>query len=324
MKISVIIPIYKVENYLDECIESVLCQSYKDIEVILVDDGSPDRCPEICDEYAKKDSRVKVIHKQNGGLSDARNVGLAASTGEFIVFLDSDDYWDDQDVLKKFIDIYNQYPSLELVQFFSKIDINGEIIYRNYPKIDFDIVNNSSLEETLSYLFARNIYPVSAWSKFIRRSILIDHGIWFEKGLLSEDYDWYFKVLNVITDFKLFPEIFYVYRLREGSITHSISDKHLSDVIWIIKKWTNYYGNYRTSRKSNLMFQILGYLYAMLLSLVYKGSNKDEYIKQINGYKYLLKFDMFPKTRIVLWMTRLLGLRLTITMLGYRNLKKRK
>ena len=90
--ISIIIPIYKVEQYLAECMESVLGQSYTNLEIILVDDGSPDACPALCDGYAQKDKRVKVIHKENGGLSDARNAGLEIATGEYIAFVDSDDF----------------------------------------------------------------------------------------------------------------------------------------------------------------------------------------------------------------------------------------
>ena len=90
--ISVIVPVYGVEAYLNQCIDSILAQTHKNLEIILVDDGSPDRCPTICDEYARKDSRVRVIHKKNGGLSDARNAGLEIATGEYIGFVDSDDW----------------------------------------------------------------------------------------------------------------------------------------------------------------------------------------------------------------------------------------
>ena len=90
--ISVIVPIYKVEKYLDECISSIVNQTYRNMQIILVDDGSPDRCGEICDEWAKRDSRIMVIHKSNGGLSDARNAGIDVAIGEFIVFIDSDDW----------------------------------------------------------------------------------------------------------------------------------------------------------------------------------------------------------------------------------------
>ena len=90
-KISVVLPVYKVEKYLKRCIQSICVQTYRNLEIILVDDGSPDSCPEICDELAKCDSRIRVIHKENGGLSDARNVGTAYATGEYITFVDSDD-----------------------------------------------------------------------------------------------------------------------------------------------------------------------------------------------------------------------------------------
>ena len=90
--ISVVVPIYNVENYIKKCVDSILSQTYKNLEIILVDDGSPDNCPQICDEYAQKDNRIKVIHKENGGLSDARNAGIDISKGKFITFIDSDDY----------------------------------------------------------------------------------------------------------------------------------------------------------------------------------------------------------------------------------------
>ena len=107
MKFSVILPIYKVEKYLCECVDSILNQSFTDYEIILVDDGSPDGSGAICDEYAEKDARVKVIHKVNGGLSDARNAGFAIAQGEYVVFIDSDDYVTDPDFLKIFLKVKN-------------------------------------------------------------------------------------------------------------------------------------------------------------------------------------------------------------------------
>ena len=93
-KVSIIVPIYNVERFLDRCMDSLLNQTLKDIEIIMVDDGSPDNCPQMCDEYAKNDSRVKVIHKKNAGLGMARNSGLEIATGEYVAFVDSDDYVD--------------------------------------------------------------------------------------------------------------------------------------------------------------------------------------------------------------------------------------
>ena len=98
---SIIVPVYKVEQYLDDCVNSVLSQSYKNFELILVDDGSPDSCPQKCDEFQLSDQRVKVIHKKNGGLSSARNAGLDIASGTYIAFLDSDDFWDDLEALEE-------------------------------------------------------------------------------------------------------------------------------------------------------------------------------------------------------------------------------
>lgn len=101
--ISVIVPVYKVEKYLDQCVDSIVNQTYKNLEIILVDDGSPDGCPEMCDDWAKKDSRIKVVHKENGGLGNARNAGLAVSKGEYIGFIDSDD-WCEPDMFQELLE----------------------------------------------------------------------------------------------------------------------------------------------------------------------------------------------------------------------------
>lgn len=106
-KISIIVPIYNVEKYLQKCVDSILCQTYKNLEIILVNDGSPDNCPAICDEYAKKDKRIKVIHKQNGGVSSARNAGLDVATGKYVQFVDSDD-WVEPEYSKTMINLIEE------------------------------------------------------------------------------------------------------------------------------------------------------------------------------------------------------------------------
>ena len=117
MKITFILPVYKVEAYLRECVESLTCQTYKDIEIILVDDGSPDGCPALCDLLATEDYRIKVLHKPNGGLSDARNAGLKAATGDFIIFVDSDDLWVGKDSLEKMVALIENYPDCHFYGF---------------------------------------------------------------------------------------------------------------------------------------------------------------------------------------------------------------
>ena len=125
---SIIIPVYNVERYLNKCIESVVKQTYKNFEIILVDDGSPDSCPRICDEWAKKDDRIVVIHKGNGGLSSARNAGIKRAKGQYIGFIDSDDYWTESNFLEKIKDIVTEN-SVDVILFeYKEVDESGSTI----------------------------------------------------------------------------------------------------------------------------------------------------------------------------------------------------
>ena len=128
--ISVIVPVYNVEKYLRKCVDSIVNQTYKNLEIILVDDGSPDNCGKICDEFAEMDNRVMVIHKENGGLSSARNAGLDIATGEYITFVDSDDYIEN-DTYEKVVVAINKFDS-DLIFFREKsVDESGKTIYIN-------------------------------------------------------------------------------------------------------------------------------------------------------------------------------------------------
>ena len=137
--ISIIVPVYNVEPFISECINSILIQSYKNFELILVNDGSTDNSPTICEQYASKDKRIKVIHKANGGLSDARNWGLKFSSGEYVVFRDSDDYWNDCDALFSLYSLLNKYSEVDVVffrRFTSEENISQHIRY--FPQFNLN------------------------------------------------------------------------------------------------------------------------------------------------------------------------------------------
>ena len=112
-KISVIVPVYRVEKYLDRCVESIVNQTFGDFELILVDDGSPDNCPAMCDAWAQKDDRIRVIHKKNGGLSSARNAGMAKMTGKYVCFIDSDD-WVETNTFEVLLELLKKYPQVQI------------------------------------------------------------------------------------------------------------------------------------------------------------------------------------------------------------------
>lgn len=234
LKISVIIPVYNVGKYLNQCVDSVINQSHTNIEIILVDDGSTDSSPIMCDEYAKCDSRIKVIHKVNGGLSDARNVGIQNSTGDYITFLDSDDFWDDSGAIERLVhrikftnpDVLNY----SYKKYFELSNIKKPQFY-DVPEMPKELKLKS---EQLEYITGKSLYIASACNKLIRRSLLLDHML-FEKGKLSEDVEWCARLLFHAQSFDFICENFYCYRQREDSITHTMAEKSCIDLTNNIK-----------------------------------------------------------------------------------------
>jgi glycosyltransferase involved in cell wall biosynthesis len=231
--VSIIVPIYKVEPYLRRCLDSIVNQTYTNLEIILVDDGSPDGCPQICDEYAAKDERIVVIHKKNGGLSDARNAGLDICKGEYISFVDSDDWVEEQyveilfDLLtKENADIaicsYNSFTNeIELPQFF----LNGDIKYVCWDS-----------HETLTRLCAEDTPGLMAiWGKLFKRKLF--DNIRFPKGKLYEDAYVNYKL------YSLADKIFYInlilchYRVRKDSIMGKTTGS-VFDIEPLIERYT--------------------------------------------------------------------------------------
>ncbi len=225
MKISVIIPIYKVEQYLRQCIDNVINQTYKNLEIILVDDGSPDNCPKICDEYAQNDSRVRVIHKLNGGLSDARNEGLMAATGDYVIFLDSDDYYAHTDFLEAVMNATDK--GTKDAVFFQRT-----IFYddgSNRPNKELPLYQNEwnglDTNTIIFELAKRDQLDASACMKATKRSILQKNGLYFKKGIYCEDIEWFSRYILYINSVALINKADYYYRKRAESITASLTEK---------------------------------------------------------------------------------------------------
>lgn len=215
-KLSVIIPVYRVEEYLDRCVSSVLNQTYANLEVILADDGSDDNCPKMCDDYAKADSRVKVIHKENGGLSDARNAGLAEATGEYITFMDSDDYAD-KDMYSY---MFNEMGDSQVV-ICGMRKVGGK--NENFPNYETKTVLTG--EEAAKELFRDGKIKNYVGNKVFHRSVM--EGVSFPKGLNFEDIATIYKPLMKAEKVTVLPEFKFNYFIREGSISNSLSVKNL-------------------------------------------------------------------------------------------------
>ena len=188
--ISIIIPIYKVEKFLDRCVESVVNQTYSNLEIILVDDGSPDNCPYMCDEWAEKDSRIKVIHKLNGGLSDARNEGLKSSTGKYVGFVDSDDWIAPE--------MYERLLQSIIIEHSDIAACSVEMIWENNSQSSRMLVqqNNCILnrKDAQEALLDETKLKQPVWYKLYRKSIIKD--IPFAKGKYHEDIFWSFQAIG--------------------------------------------------------------------------------------------------------------------------------
>lgn len=214
-KITIIVPVYKVEQCLDRCVTSLINQSFKDIEIILVNDGSPDKCPAMCDEYAKEDDRIRVIHKNNGGLSDARNTGIHSAKGDYILFVDSDDYIE-ADACEKFSNIVSEQ-SVDIVIGGATM-ITGSNARRLLPSTS---LHNSVLPGTeyLKHELKHNVARMAAWFNLYRREFLQKSNLFFKIGLLHEDEQWTPRVFLAARNVFVSNNCFYNYIIRENSIT---------------------------------------------------------------------------------------------------------
>jgi glycosyltransferase involved in cell wall biosynthesis len=210
-KISVIVPIYKVENYLNTCVESIISQSYTDLEIILVDDGSPDNCPQMCDDWAVKDSRIKVVHKENGGLSDARNAGLAVATGEYISFVDSDD-WIEPDFLQVLLRAMDATGA-------GIADCATRLVSEDGKELSVRGVSEDETLDTVTALVRLvnedRVYQ-TVWNKLYRREVI--GGILFEKGKYNEDDYFTYQVFDRAEKVAIVAKPMYNYLQRSGSI----------------------------------------------------------------------------------------------------------
>jgi len=213
-KVSVIVPVYKVEKYIHRCVESILNQTYTNLEVILVNDGSPDNCGEIIDSYQEQDHRVKALHKKNGGLSDARNFGMKSATGKFTMFVDSDD-WLDTKMIATMVE-YSQKFESDIVQstfyyaYDDKLLIDNRYVQQGNEPICLD-------NQTLMYELVKNERVKNfAWGKLYKTEIIKD--IPFKKGVLFEDVFWAHQVMHKVNRYLLLLQPFYYYYQRDDSI----------------------------------------------------------------------------------------------------------
>lgn len=219
--VSVVVPIYNVEKYLNECLESIVNQTYRNLEIILVDDGSPDNCPKMCDEWAQKDSRIKVVHKENAGLGMARNTGIEKANGDYIFFFDSDDYVDVTIVEKC---LKSAVSNNSDVVIFGRYNVYSNGV-KEPCKVDATVnlyKGDSIKNELLPYLFTYELgFGVSAWGKMYNLNTLKKNNLRFvsEREIVSEDAYFSLELFSKVNTVTIIDDKLYFYRKRDDSLS---------------------------------------------------------------------------------------------------------
>lgn len=323
MKFSIIIPCYKVEKYLSECVDSVLNQSFTDFEIILVDDGSPDRVPKICDEYAKKDNRIRVIHQKNGGLSRARNAGISVATGEYLICIDSDDYIAKSDVLARIAEKTKLGTDVVLYGYQKLFESKNSLGERAVPILD----GVCSTSKMLFSVLGNNSYCGTAWTKAVKLSILHEHKIEFRPGMISEDIDWYLHLMCYAKTFDSINDVAIIYRQRPGSISHSAKIDSLKDNLWILENWPERIKKtVKDQTTIEALMSVMAFYYANALVL-FSGYDKKEsapFKERMKAMSYLQNYAVTPRAKIIKRFYKLLGFDATVFLLKIlANLKTR-
>ena len=229
--ISIIVPVYNVEDYLNRCIDSLVNQTYKNVEILLVDDGSPDNCPQMCDEWELKDFRIQVFHKENGGLSDARNYGIQKAKGEYILFVDSDDYLA-CDACQR---LYEKAQGVDIVVGEATIYKPDGIVHRIHTNLREDYIYTGT--EYAKLAIQKGQWYAAACYNMYRRCFLIENNLFFKVGILHEDIEYLPRLFLAAKTVKYLHFEFYKYVIRENSICSIKSEKHLQDLISTYEQW---------------------------------------------------------------------------------------
>lgn len=280
---SVVIPIYKVAHYLPQCLESVVNQPLgQPIEIILVDDGSPDECPTLCDNYAAQDNRIIVIHKKNGGLSSARNAGMSIASGEYVVFLDGDDFFA-PNALQNIANtvIMANKPDVVLLRW-QRCDANDGIIKEEWP-YQYEKQKLSGMDAVDLHKYLCNKITPAAWLRAGKLSFLTENLLFFAEGILHEDLHWTPLVMLNAKSFGFCNDITYIYRKdRPGSIMQTRDIRRAFDKLWIIDALLRQatMSSYSVKQINALQDYCSDIFYRLIFN--YRDYTKDTRIKELN------------------------------------------
>lgn len=316
--ISVVIPIYNVEKYLNRCIHSVLAQTYFHLEVILVDDGSPDHCSVMCDEWARQDQRVRVVHKTNGGLSSARNAGIDAATGKYLLFIDGDDFWMQNDFLTNAVEILEVTNDNVLLFGYKEIKKNSEI-----AKVDFSCIEDTDKSYSGTYCVKHNLLFSSACTKIVKTDFIKKRKIYFRKNVHSEDVEWTAKILALNNRYSVYPKNVYGYFQHKSSITHNISEGDVETLTQNIRRCLDITKT-EVVIDAVAFYNYIAYQYITILNLyvLFARKNKNIYMA-LKENRWLLNYHLNKKVQLVYLCDKYFGFSFMVAFLHlFLKLKK--
>lgn len=321
IKFSFIIPVYNVKDYVEQCVESILGQTYKNFEIILVDDGSTDGSGDICDKYAQIYSNIKVVHKINGGLASARNSGMEVAEGEYIIFLDSDDYW----LIDKLDFIAENCKDNDLIVFNYETydEKNKKVINSN--NLNFDNVKNILIngEEYIQKVFENNkLYGWYAWHYAIKKDLMLKFK--FKSNIKYEDVELMYKIILSSNKIGIVDYSILRYRLnREGSITHNVKLSTEKDKLEVIKTNIRNVQNMEISDYTKQIlcnnFSCLYYSTIILYNDIKNKTEKHELIKELKNSMWVCEYTTSTEQRLVYKIMKIIGIKATCKLLDVRR-----
>lgn len=305
---SVIVPVYNVQEYIGKCLQSVVKQSFTDFEIIVVNDGTLDSSLEICEEFQAKDSRVRVFSKLNGGSSSARNYGFNVATGEYIIYLDSDDYWDDIEALSRIHYKVSKRKNDVLLYGCKDLDVRNNILQISKGGYDTDFIDSHEKKKVLDYLVDNGKFPGAAWLVAVRKKILTEHEIRFNEDNNAEDIDWLLNVFFHAETITALDEPFYVYlKNRNSSITSFFGRKSMLGILYAIEQWKEVL---KKDKINNSLLKILSYNYILAVAQFRNNPELRMYKPQLAKNTDLLNkaLAVNTKTLIAMKILSLLGI----------------
>ena len=308
--LSIIIPMYNLEQYISYCLDSIVSQIRENVEIILIDDGSKDKTKEICNSYCEKYSYIKYFYQDNAGVSVARNNGLKRAIGDYILFVDGDD-WIIKDTL---LQIINKIKKNREVDIFAGDFVKSKNNQAKSKKVRTTLnLKEYDFPENLIKLFETNNFNPSLCCNIIKRNLFFDNNILLDANVkYTEDMDCMLQLFLKAEKIVFIEKPFYVYRQNQSSATHSCSLKRVDDTMNFVIKWNDRIQEIESVELKKYLFNFVQYEYSIVVGLLYTlpKNERRKIITKVKEYEYLFTKAISKKVKIVYYVYKLFGFKI--------------